>query len=119
MTRGLNTRLPAVALLLAAGGLGTYFAARAGGAGAAALAVLAALCGAALVLTATRESAGELTLADALDGLLLLLPGALIVSLSFNEGGYFADTPAIAAILLVVVLVVRVTLVDEPFAGFG
>src|SRR3954471_18885984 len=119
MTRGVNTRLPALGLLLAAGALGTYFAARAGGAGAAALAVIAVVCGAGLVLTATRESAAEFTLAQAVDGLLLLLPGALIVYLSFNEGGYFADTPAIAAILLVVVLVVRVTLVDEPFAGFS
>ncbi len=50
---------------------------------------------------------------------LLALPGALTVYLSFNAGGYFADTQGLIALLLAVVLVLRITLADEPFAGFS
>ena len=45
------------------------------------------------------------------------LPGALLVYLSFNSGGFFVDTTALAAVFLAVVLVVRVIAAEEPFAG--
>lgn len=50
---------------------------------------------------------------------LLAIPGALTLFLAFNEGGYFPDTVALALILLVQILVVRVTAADEPAAGAG
>src|SRR5436305_11175518 len=100
--RDLTSRLPALALLCAAGIAGIYFAARAGGIGAGLLAAVALACGTALILVSERTATDDLTLARAFDAALLALPGALIVYFSFNSGGYFPDTPAIVAILLVV-----------------
>ena len=51
--------------------------------------------------------------------LLALLPGALVVALSFRSGGFFADDVALACLGLLVVLLLRVTLVEHPFAGLG
>ena len=53
------------------------------------------------------------------DAALLALPGVLTVYLAFNAGGYFADTQGLVAVLLAVVLVLRITVADEPFAGFS
>jgi O-antigen ligase len=50
---------------------------------------------------------------------LMLLPGALIVFLGFNAGGYFPTTPAIAAIVLTQVLVVRILQSARPFEGLA
>jgi hypothetical protein len=50
-------------------------------------------------------------------GALMLLPGAALVYLSFNGGGFFPNTPAFVAILLIEALVLRVTLADDPAAG--
>jgi O-Antigen ligase len=50
--------------------------------------------------------------------LVLLAPGALIY-LSFNAGGYFPNAPAFVAILFAQALVLRTTLADRPFEGFG
>lgn len=98
--------------------VGVWAAARAGGAGPAALAAVAAASGVALVLQ-VRTTADVTTLARVFDGVLLLLPGALVVYFSFNSGGYFPGTPAVAAILLVVALVLRLTLVEQPFGAFS
>ena len=49
----------------------------------------------------------------------LLVPGGLTVYLSFSAGGFFAGEPAIAAVLLVALLILRVTLSEDPFAGFS
>jgi len=66
-------------------------------------------------------SALELT--RALDRLgswgLVALPGALLVFLSFNAGGFFPGTPALVALVLLLVLVSRIILVPRPFAGFS
>jgi hypothetical protein len=51
--------------------------------------------------------------------LLLLLPGALILYLSFNSGGYFAGSTSFAALLLALALLVRIIAAEDPFAGFG
>jgi len=50
---------------------------------------------------------------------LMLLPGALIFYLGFNAGGYFPATPAIAALVLTQVLLVRVMQSHHPFEGLA
>jgi O-antigen ligase len=50
---------------------------------------------------------------------LLAFPGALLVYLSFNGGGFFVAAPAVAAVAISALLVLRVTLAPHPFAGFG
>jgi O-antigen ligase len=52
-------------------------------------------------------------------GGIALLPGALTVYLSFNAGGFFPNTDAFVAILLAGVLIARISLAAEPFAGFS
>jgi hypothetical protein len=48
---------------------------------------------------------------------LMLLPGALIVFTGFNAGGYFPATPAIIAIVLAQILLVRIVQARHPFEG--
>ncbi|HEX8855958.1 MAG TPA: O-antigen ligase family protein [Thermoleophilaceae bacterium] len=48
---------------------------------------------------------------------LLLVPGALTVYLAFNAGGFFPAAPGWVAVGLAVLLVLRITLAEEPFAG--
>lgn len=50
---------------------------------------------------------------------LMLLPGALVVFLGFNAGGYFPGTPAVAALVVTQVLLVRIVQARHPFEGFG
>ena len=50
---------------------------------------------------------------------LMLLPGALIVFTGFNAGGYFPGTPAVVAIVLTQVLLVRILQARQPFAGIA
>jgi hypothetical protein len=50
---------------------------------------------------------------------LMLLPGALVVFTGFNAGGYFPATPAIVAIVLTQILLVRILQSSRPFAGFA
>jgi hypothetical protein len=50
---------------------------------------------------------------------LMLLPGALIVFLGFNAGGYFPGTPAVAALVLTQVLLVRILQARHPFEGLA
>jgi hypothetical protein len=49
----------------------------------------------------------------------LLAPGAILVFLSFQGGGFFPTAPAVVAVVLAVALTLRVTLVARPFAGFN
>src|SRR4051794_20467347 len=116
--RDLISRLPLLGLLLVAGAVGIYIAATARGTGAALLAAAALGCAVALVLTA-RTAGDAWRLAQVFDAALIVLPGALILFFSLNEGGYFPDSPAIATLVLLIVLVLRVTLVDQPFAAFS
>ena len=51
------------------------------------------------------------------DAALLALPGALLAYTGFDAGGFFAGTQAALAVLLAIILVLRVTLATEPFAG--
>jgi hypothetical protein len=48
---------------------------------------------------------------------LMLLPGALIVFLGFNAGGYFPGATAVAALVLTQVLLVRILQARHPFEG--
>src|SRR5215213_2979449 len=48
-----------------------------------------------------------------------LLPGALIVLLAFQSGGFYPSSWAPIAVLAAITLAVRVTVVGRPFAGFG
>jgi hypothetical protein len=50
---------------------------------------------------------------------LMLLPGALIVFLGFNAGGYFPGTPAVAALVVTQILLVRIVQARHPFAGLA
>jgi hypothetical protein len=50
---------------------------------------------------------------------LMLLPGALIVFLGFNAGGYFPGTPAVAALVVTQILIVRIVQASRPFEGFA
>jgi hypothetical protein len=50
---------------------------------------------------------------------LMLLPGALVVFLAFNAGGYFPGTPAVAALVLTQILLVRILQARHPFAGLS
>jgi O-Antigen ligase len=120
MTRNDSTyRLTAIGLLVAAGAAGVYFAARAGGSAAGILAAVALASAVVLVLRIQPASADAISLTQVFDGVLLLLPGALMVYFAFDSGGYFPASPAFVAILLLFVLVLRVTLVDAPFAAFS
>lgn len=115
----LTARLPSLVLLVAAGGLGIYLAERAAGGTAALLAAIALACAVVLLARIQPTSAEAPSVGRVFDGVVLLVPGALTVYLSFQAGGFFPAAPAFAAICLVVVLVLRVTLADRPFAGFG
>ena len=48
-----------------------------------------------------------------------LLPGALIIYLGFDGGGYFPPATGIACGALALALVLRITLADRPLEGFG
>jgi O-antigen ligase len=49
----------------------------------------------------------------------MLLPGALVVFLGFNAGGYFPGTPAVAALVLTQILLVRIVQAQHPFEGLA
>ena len=49
----------------------------------------------------------------------LLLPGAVTMFMAFRAGGFFPDTSAIVAIVLLLVLIGHVTLARAPFAGLS
>lgn len=48
-----------------------------------------------------------------------LLPGALIIYLGFDGGGYFPSATGVACAALALALVLRLTLAERPLEGFG
>ena len=54
---------------------------------------------------------------DWIDRALPVLPGALIVYLSFNAGGFFPGTQALAAIIVWVLLAAWIAIAERPFAA--
>jgi O-antigen ligase len=113
----MTTRLAGLAALILAGIVGIYFAGRAGGTTAAALAAVAVGCAGALILRGERADSAAMPAEAILDNVLLALPAALVIYLSIDKGGYFPTGPAVAAVLLVVAMVLRITLVEEPLLG--
>lgn len=112
-------RLRSVLLLLLPAAAAVYLAYRSGGAGAAVLAVIAVGCLGALMLRAAPGTFDAELAGRAAHAAMLALPGALTVYFAFNAGGFFPETPAFVAIVLILVLVVRITTADDPFAGFS
>ena len=53
------------------------------------------------------------------DRALSLLPGALIIYLAFQSGGFFPDTTGFVVIVVLLVILVRTALAERPFEGFG
>ncbi|MDQ6836647.1 MAG: O-antigen ligase family protein [Actinomycetota bacterium] len=52
-------------------------------------------------------------------GALLLLPAGLMAFFAFDAGGYYPGPPAYVAVVLCVVMVVRVTMADNPLEGMS
>jgi hypothetical protein len=50
---------------------------------------------------------------------LMLLPGALVVFMGFNAGGYFPAAPAVAVVVLAQILLVRIVRSRNPFDGLA
>src|SRR4051795_8693778 len=50
---------------------------------------------------------------------LALLPGALIVFFGFNAGGFFPGSVGFATLVVSQLIVVRVLVAEDPFAGFS
>lgn len=50
---------------------------------------------------------------------MVVLPAAATVYLAFQSGGFFAGATSIAACALLLVAVLRVTLAEHPFEGYG
>src|SRR5688500_4281854 len=50
---------------------------------------------------------------------LAILPGALVVFLGFNAGGFFPGTPALVAVILILALAARILVAERPFAGWS
>jgi O-antigen ligase len=48
-----------------------------------------------------------------------LLPGATIVYLSFNSGGFFPGTPAFVLVVLLLALIARTIVAERPFDGLS
>jgi hypothetical protein len=63
----------------------------------------------------SRKPSGEAVGIALLIGLLGVLTGYL----GFEQGGFFAGTTGAAAFVVAIALVLRITLADDPFAGFG
>ena len=114
-----STRLRTVALLLLPGAAAAYLAFRSGGAAAGLTALVAIGCLGGLLLRAAPGSLDARVAQTASAGALMALPGLLTVYFAFNAGGFFPETPAFVAIVLILVLVVRVTTADDPLGGFG
>jgi O-antigen ligase len=112
-------RLRRVLLLLLPGAAGVYLAFRSGGSVAGIAAIFAVLCLVVLVLRAAPGTFDAAVSARVANAVLLALPGALTVYFAFNAGGFFPETPALVAVVLILILVVRITTAEGPFAGFG
>src|SRR4051812_43313692 len=49
---------------------------------------------------------------------LALVPGGLMIYLSFNGGGFFPGTVGLVCVIVIQLVIVRVLLADHPFEGF-
>ena len=108
---------PFLVVMLGVGAI--YLAFRTGGAAVAVAAGAAVTCAAGLTAQIQRSPSDRALVARIGHGCLLALPGALVVYFSFNAGGFYPDATGVAAIALALLLVVRVTTAEDPFAGCG
>jgi hypothetical protein len=90
-----------------------------GGAAAGVSALIACACLAALLARASAGSLDARVSEAAGVAAVAALPGLLTIYFAFNAGGFFPETPAFIAVVLVLILVVRVTTARDPFAGFS
>ena len=120
MARWLNSpRARTAAMVVVPGTAAVYLAFRGGGT-AAGLAALAAIgCLAALLLRAAPGSLDARVASIGAAAAFMALPGLMTVYFAFNAGGFFPETPAFVAVVLILILVVRVTTAENPFAGFS
>jgi hypothetical protein len=114
-----SERVRRACVLLVPGAAAVYLAFRTGGAAAGLPALLAVGCLGALLLRAAPGTFDAKFLSRLANAALLALPGALTAYFAFNAGGFFPETPAFVAIILVLVLVLRITTGENPFAGFS
>lgn len=49
----------------------------------------------------------------------LVLPASLILYLSFDSGGFFVGEPAVAALIVIFAMLLRLAFGDRPFEGFS
>jgi O-Antigen ligase len=70
-------------------------------------------------LEGTDRSERRLDAANLATTALMLLPAVLIVYMGFNAGGYFPGTPAVGALVLSQVLLLRLILAERPLDGFA
>lgn len=47
------------------------------------------------------------------------LPAVVVGFLSFRSGGFFADTVGMVAVILAILVALRITVADNPFAGIS
>jgi O-antigen ligase len=115
----MNGRLRSIVALALPGAAAVYLAFRGGGP-AAGLAALAAIGFAAALIVRVQSAPVDAELVGRLArGAILALPGAMVLYFSFKAGGFFPAAPALVAIVLLLILVLRITLADDPFASFG
>src|SRR4051794_40319595 len=50
---------------------------------------------------------------------LVVVPGGLTAYFAFNGGGFFPGAQAFASLLLLQILVLRIAMAEDPFAGAG
>ena len=90
----------------------------AAGAAAGLLSALAVCFGFALASQLETPELGALA-ARLGNAFVLVLPGVLIVFFAFNGGGFFPFAPAVAAVFVAFVVLLRLAFADDPFEGLG
>jgi O-antigen ligase len=76
--------------------------------------------GFAFALAAQLDNPGRGALVGQIaNAVLLAVPGLLVIALAFNGGGYFPEAPAVAALAIAFLLLLRALFADDPFEGFS
>lgn len=106
--------------LIATAALAAYgLLSSAGSSGALLLAVIVGLGGVLAFRAWHADAVSRAMVRRTADAGLLCVPAALVMFLSFSSGGFFADSTAIAALAMAVLLVIRLALADQPLVALG